>query len=106
LLRDLTLGRVALGVALATAGLIALGWIATIAVALLLPGGHPPPSAYPAAAVMLASLLLAPIGLVLGALALRERRAGRLTAGAWAVGFAFSGNALWVLLGLQIALGR
>jgi hypothetical protein len=97
---------VALGVALATAGLIALGWMVTIAVALLLPGGHPPASAYVALGVMLASLLLAPIGLVLGAVAMRERRAGRLTAGTWAVGFAFSGNAVWVLLGLQIALRR
>jgi hypothetical protein len=106
LLRDFPLKRVALGVALGIAAIIAAGWAATFVVALFLPGGHPPLSAYVALGVMLVSLLLAPIGLVLGALAMRERSRGRLAAGAWTVGFALYGNALWVLLGLQVALRR
>jgi hypothetical protein len=83
---------------------IAAGWAATLVVAVFRPGGHPPLSAYVGLAVAVGSLFLAPVGLVLGVLALRERRRGRLTAGDWSVGLAVFGNAVWVLLGLQVAL--
>jgi len=58
------------------------------------PGGHPPLSAYVALAVAVGSLFLAPVGLVLGVLAMRERRRGRITAGDWTVGLAVFGNAV------------
>lgn len=104
MLRDVPLGRLALGVALGTAVLIGAGWAATFAVAAFLPGGHPPLSAYVGLGVAVASLFLAPVGLVLGVLAMRERRRGRFTAGDWRMGLAIFGNGVWVLLGLQVAL--
>jgi hypothetical protein len=59
------------------AGALALGWLATAAAGLVLPGGHPPAAFVFAEGVVLASFLCAPLGAAAASLALwRARRRG------------------------------
>jgi hypothetical protein len=62
-------------VAVWIAGALALGWLTTAAVAVALPGGHPPWAYYVGGAVVLLSFLMAPIGA--GAALVRVWRARR-----------------------------
>jgi hypothetical protein len=69
--RDVTLVRVANWIARG----LGLGWLATIIVGLVLPGGHPPLVFDFLYAVVVASLALAPIGIAMAGLeAWRGRR--------------------------------
>ena len=60
-----------------TAGALALGWLGTAAAGLALPGGHPPAAFVCGEGMVLASFLIAPIGMGAASVELwRARRRG------------------------------
>jgi hypothetical protein len=78
-----------------------LGWIATIAVALTMPGGHPPLSAYVGMIVILAQLGLGPAGALCAGLTLWRAPQPRHRIAVWlalAGNLAFTVQALWLVL--------
>jgi hypothetical protein len=85
------------------AGALALGWLATTAAGLALPGGHPPAAFVFGEGVALASCLIAPIGV--GAASLDLWRARRRGTAAPPLAVAMLGvNALFLLVAIALGL--
>jgi uncharacterized membrane protein len=84
-----------------TARGLAVGWLGTIVTGLVLPGGHPPLVFDVGYAVIVASLVLAPIGI--GAAAIEVFRARRHAAGVPRRTLVILGlNALFLLVALAL----
>ncbi|HEX5076062.1 MAG TPA: hypothetical protein VFW03_22805 [Gemmatimonadaceae bacterium] len=90
-----------LRVAIWIARALALGWLGTLATGLALPGGHPPLVFAVGYAVILASFVLAPLGI--GLAGLEVWRARRQAAGVPRLTLAILGvNVLFLLVALAL----
>ena len=86
-----------------TAGALALGWLGTAAAGLAFPGGHPPVVFVCGEGMVLASLLIAPIGV--GAASVELWRAQRRGTGAPPLATAVLGlNLLFLLVAIALWL--
>jgi hypothetical protein len=84
-----------------TAGALALGWLGTAAAGLALPSGHPPAAFVVGEGVVLASYLIAPVGI--GAASLGLWHARRQGTGAPPLTVAMLGvNALFLVVALGL----
>jgi hypothetical protein len=87
------------------AGIVALGFLATIFVALFVTGGHPPPSAYVGILALLTAVALIPLGLIAGVAALRSGGTARSgEPGARAAKAAIVANTILLMVGLVLYL--
>ena len=88
-------------VAIWMAGALALGWLGTAAAGLVFPGGHPPAAFVFGEGMVLASFLLAPIGV--GAVSVELWRARRRGTGAPPLAMAMLGlNLLFLLVAIAL----
>jgi hypothetical protein len=83
------------------AGAIVFGWVATVGSGLLLPGGHPPTWYFVGAAVVLASCVMAPVGLIAAVIEVRRaRRRGAKAPGVTVAAMALNAVLLAIAVGL------
>jgi hypothetical protein len=93
------------------AAAIAFGWVATVGSGWALPGGHPPTWYFVGAGVVLASFVMAPVGVIAAVIELRRaRRRGTkrpaVTVAAMALNALFLAVALGLFLWIREATRR